>query len=470
MNSRKQILGSLIGLGVCGLLGWLLIPFDLALSQNLAPSSKPAPDLAAGKAAYQDNCARCHGPTGAGDGMDAKRMVPMPRKLYEGIFKFRTTASGTPPTDEDLFRTISTGLPGSRMPDFQRLPEEIRWQLVAYVKSLSTVFQEQKPEGVDLGVDPGPAKADLKKGKEVYTQLGCAACHGPQGRGNGPSAPTLVDNWGRPIRAADLTHAWSYRAGSAPTDIMARLMTGIDGTPMPSYADAIPSKQEAWALAYYVQSIQETPRWNRTIEAVKASGALPMAPEDPGWAKAPRTDLRLSSNYYRQGEILPTTVTAISVQALYNEETILFRLTWHDPSENRQAPPDAAALVLVPDRKLKTLVGSLRSWPATAEAPALDLGYWPANEPDKAFFTNTRGFGFTETHAVIDMESIPLESKASYTEGRWTVMIKQPLKHLQREGAIPKKSILIGIAVWDGGNGEQGRRRANSNWIDLVLE
>ncbi|MBI3333230.1 MAG: c-type cytochrome [Candidatus Omnitrophica bacterium] len=444
----------LFGLAVIGLLG--------------AAAPKPTPDPAVGKAAYESNCARCHGPTGAGDGLDAKRMSPMPRKLSEGVFKFRTTGSGTPPTDEDLFRTISTGLAGSRMPDFQRLPEEIRWQLVYYVKSLSTAFNDQKPEPVNLGTDPGPKKATVERGKELYGQLGCAACHGTAGRGDGPSAPTLVDNWGRPIRPADLTHGSAYRGGSSVKDIVARMMTGIDGTPMPSYADALSSPEDAWALATYIRSIQEKPNFQRVIEGVKGPAPLPSGPDDPAWGAAPATTLRLSSNLYREGEIQPTSVAGISVQALYNEKEILFRLAWNDPNESRESPPDAAALALIPDRRLKPKIGSLRSWPATPEAPALDLSLWqaiqaPAYEAVLKDFAQAAGA--PEGGAV-------LESKASYAEGQWILLIKRPLAPAIPGGAAlsPSRPTLIGVAVWNGGNGEQGRRRANSNWVDLVLK
>ena len=444
-----------------------------------AVSSDWVPDLEAGKAAYEANCARCHGPTGEGDGPDAKKMFPQPRKLSDGVFKFRTTASGTPPTDEDLMAILATGLPGSRMPDFQRLPEETRANLVAYVKTLSPVFGEQKPEPIDLGVDPGPKKADVLKGKQVYKELGCAACHGEQGRANGSSAPTLADNWGNPIRAADLTHGWAYRGGSAPRDIVARFLSGIDGTPMPSYVDAISSKEDAWHLAYYVHSLQETPHWNRAIEAVKLTGELPTSREDPRWERAPRTDLRLSSLFYQAGVILPAMVDSILVQAVYNEKEIVFKFIWNDPSESRGTPsedspnplPDALGLVINPDRRSKFKVGSLRSWPASPDAPALDLCYWSANKSEATLFTNTRGFGFTEADAVVTgMEFIPLEAKASYTDGQWTLLVRQPMKLFHREGAIPERSTLIGIAVWEGGNNEQGRRRANSYWVDLVLK
>ncbi len=433
----KRSVGSRVVLLLTGAFAWLAFAAGLAHGQTAA--ARPAPDPEAGRQAYTDNCARCHGATGAGDGRDARRMHPRPRKLSEGVFKFRTTASGTPPTDEDLYQTISEGLPGSRMPEFQRLPEETRWHLVYYVKGLSPIFQEQKPEPLDLGKDPGPARANLQHGKELYAQLGCNACHGNTGRADGPSAATLVDQWAEPIRAADLTQGWSYRSGSAPRDIMARLMTGIDGTPMPSYAEAV-KPEEVWDLAYYVQSLQAPPRWGRTAEATRVEGAMPVNPDDPSWQKAPRTDLKLSNLFYRDGEIVPASARACSVQALYNENELAFRLSWHDATESREAPADAAAVVFLPEHGAKWRTGSLRSWPAEQGASNLESMQWSAAEP-----------------------SAGGAPAASYAEGEWAVVLRRSF-----QSPRPARS-AFGVAVWDGGNAEQGRHRANSSWVDLVL-
>lgn len=401
-------------------------------------SLKPAPDAQVGKQAYLDNCVRCHGPQGAADGRDAKRMHPRPRDLAEGVFKFRTTASGTPPTDEDLFHTISEGLPGSRMPDFQRLPDDIRWQVVYHIKSLSPAF-EQQPEPLKFGSDPGPKGANLAKGKELYAQLGCNACHGNLGRGNGPSAAALTDQWGVKIDAADLTQGWSYRGGSSPKDVLVRLMTGIDGTPMPSYAEAVKA-EEVWDLAYYVHSLQEEPRWTRNIEAVKAA-QLPAGPDDPAWKNAPRCDLSLNSTVYKNGEIAPSTVKAVTVQALYNENEVLFRLSWHDRSENRETPADAIALLFLPDANTKWSAGSTRIWPAARNVKP-EAASWSAS-----------GNPVEGTQA--------LNAQAAYDDGVWTVLARRPL---------PGGASAFGILVWDGGNGEQGRHRSNSNWVELVLK
>ncbi len=405
-----------------------------------AASAEAPLDLETGRQAYADNCARCHGVTGAGDGRDAARMNPKPRKLSEGVFKFRTTASGTPPTDQDLFTTISEGLPGSRLPKFQRLSEETRWQLVHYVKSLSPIFQDQKPEPIDLGKDPGPQKANLSHGKELYAQLGCNACHGALGRADGPSAPALADPWGDPIPPADLTQGWRYRSGSSPKEIMTRLMTGLDGTPMPSYAEAT-TPADAWDLAYYVHSLQVKPNWSRTVAAVRPAGT------QTDWQKIPRADLRLTGSTYQNGALLSTRVAAVSVQVAREEDRVALRLSWHDPVRNSgpETSPDAAGLLFLPDRRSKLVFGSVRGWPASPELPGAELIYWSADRD------------------AARMGSESLLTQASFADGEWSLVVTRPIPAGQ-------KSLRFGVMVWDGGNQEQDRRRSNSSWVDLLLE
>ncbi len=459
----------LAAVAFAGLCAWLILTSGSIPSYADTAPVKPAPDLAAGKEAFAANCTRCHGETGTGNGPDAAQMDPKPRNIAEGVFKFRTTASGTVPTDQDLFNTITNGLPGSRMPEFQRLPEETRWQLVYFVKSLAPVFLEEnsKPEVVNFGNDPGPEKAGIAKGKESYTQLGCASCHGNAGRGDGPSAATLVDNWGNSIRPANLTQGWNYRGGSSPKEIVTRIMTGIDGTPMPSYADAISSKEDAWALAYYVNSLQKAPLWNRTIEA-KRSQRLPETAQDPVWSQVSRTDLQMSNQLYKEGQIEPVRVNAVSVQAMYNEEAVIFRLQWDDPDESRQTPPDALGIILMPNRAMKWTVGSLRSWPASQDAPSLDVSYWSAGK-NGASEAVVQGTADLETGKT---QGETLTAEASYADGQWTLLLKRPLQSSLKDRVAldSREATLIGLTVWDGGNQEQGRRRSNSNWVNFILK
>lgn len=429
----------------------------------LCAAERPAPDLKAGKAAYDQHCARCHGATGAGDGLDAKRFYPRPRDLTLGVYKFRSTASGTPPTDEDLFATITNGLPGSNMPDWQHLDETVRWQLVDYLKHLSPALSQGTPTPVTVTNDPGPAGADLTKGKALYEQLGCAACHGAQGRANGTSAAGLVDDWGLPIRPADLTQGWTYRGGRDPRAVMLRMLTGIDGAGMPSYAEAV-SPEDAWQLAYYVRSLQEEPQWNMIAHATYVEGPLPHAIDDPQWALAEQTDLRLRNAVTASGEWAhPPTVRAATFQVLYNEEAFAVRIWWDDPSQETQSPPDGLALAFKPSSSQGDTV-SLQAWPY-AGAPPLDLCYWSAapNQTSEALVSAWEPL-------VAPQESpILLKSTSHYVDGRWHLVIQRALQPISPEGAaviVPDQFTSIGIVVWDGGNAQA---RAVSPWVDVIL-
>ena len=74
------------------------------------------------------------------------------------------------------------------------------------------------------------------------------------GRGDGPSAPTLVDDLKQPLRPADLAQSWTF--GEAPTreDIFRTMSTGFNGTPMPGFVDAL-SEEQRWAITDYIVSL-----------------------------------------------------------------------------------------------------------------------------------------------------------------------------------------------------------------------
>ncbi|MBI3331076.1 MAG: c-type cytochrome [Candidatus Omnitrophica bacterium] len=441
------------------------VAFAAALVGWVSPAvceaaERPAPDLEAGGAAYLQHCARCHGQAGKGDGLDAKRFYPRPRDLTLGVYKFRSTVSGAPPTDEDLFRTITQGLPGTNMPDWAHLDEATRWQLVEYLKQLSPLFEESTPQPVTLPPAPGRKRVDLKRGRAVYERLGCAACHGSVGRANGTSAGGLVDDWGMPIRPANLTQGWSYRGGSDPQAVLTRVLTGIDGTGMPSYAEAIPP-EDAWPLAHYVASLQELPQWNMIAHALVVEGALPKAPDDSRWDRAERTDVRLRNVVTPAGEWAnPPTVKAVTFQAIANAEGIVFRFAWDDPTQD---PSDGLALILKPAGGVGDVV-TLQAWPYEG-APSLDLCHWAADTGQAAEAVAT---GFDQVLARTAPQE-PLDSAASYEDGRWHLVLQRSLQPASPEGAAVIHSngfTAIAFAVWDGANPEA---RAVSPWTDLAL-
>jgi cytochrome c oxidase cbb3-type subunit 2 len=420
-------------------------------------AQRPPEDPEAGRAAYAQHCARCHGDTGAGDGVDAKRFYPRPRDLKLGVYKFRSTMSGTPPTDEDLFRTLTDGLPGSNMPDWRQLDEATRWHLVDYLKRLAPIFQDVRPEPVSLGTDSG-AQADLAAGRTVYDKLGCAACHGAQGRAYGPSAATLVDDWGMPIRPRNLAQGWDYRGGAEPRAIMTRALAGIDGAGMPSYAEAA-TPEELWQLSHYVASLQEPPHWYPIVHATALEGVLPKAPDDPRWAQVERADLRLRNVVDPDGIwTTPPSVTMVSLETVYNEEAVALRLTWDDPTEDRGEPGDGLAVLWQPGVAVGDVV-SLQAWPHAGALP-LDVCRWSAASGE------TREMVGTSFDLGPDAQ--PLASRAAYADGRWQLVLVRPRHPDQPSGGAVwtgEASVPLAVAVWDGGN---PKARAVSPWIDVA--
>ncbi len=217
-----------------------------------AALAQPAGDSALGRRVYEDTCAICHGERADGKGHAAHHFASAPRDLTTGRFKFRSTPSGQLPTDEDLRRTIVSGIPGTGMvPNDHLKPAEVD-AVIAYLKTLSPRFTAMSP-AAPIPMPPAPpASAEaVARGRAVYEKAECRECHGREGRGDGPSAKDLK------IKPSDLTRR-PFKSGPRPADVVRTLLTGLDGTPMPSY-HLVLEDAELWDLAYYVASIGRAP-------------------------------------------------------------------------------------------------------------------------------------------------------------------------------------------------------------------
>jgi mono/diheme cytochrome c family protein len=313
------------------LAGALLVP----ASGTGAAGDAARGDPARGQALYRQKCAVCHGPSGKGDGPAEFVLFPKPRDLTSGKFKIRSTP--TLPTDEDLFRVVSQGIPGTAMPGWAGLTPAERWDLVAYVKSLSPGFARQPPAApVRIPVPPAPSPALLALGQRLYAEAECLACHGPAGKGDGEAAPTLRDEWGFPSVPYDFTIPGRMKGGSTVRDVYRTLRNGLGGTPMPSYADSL-GKRELWALAYYVLSLGGRPVAPPlpdagTITVRRVTGEVPTDPQAPAWARVGLQAVRLRTLWMR-----PAQVDQVRVAALHNGREIAFLLEWDDPLRDEAA-------------------------------------------------------------------------------------------------------------------------------------
>ncbi|HLU48935.1 MAG TPA: cytochrome c, partial [Planctomycetota bacterium] len=146
-------------------------PTDTA---TIAGGARRAVETARGRELYAKQCASCHGATGRGDGPVAWLLSPKPRDFTKMSFRLVSTESSMA-TDEDLFATITRGMPGSAMPPWAHLSEEDRWALAGEVKRLTregvieSLLEEAKAFGESL--DRATAEAMAREQMEPGAPL-----------------------------------------------------------------------------------------------------------------------------------------------------------------------------------------------------------------------------------------------------------------------------------------------------------
>lgn len=501
----------------CVVTSWLLFvaPGVMAAAIPGKPMPEETPELVAqGLEIYTRRCSFCHGLMGDGNGPAADYMDPRPRDFTLGTFKFRTTQSGELPTNEDLFRTVSRGLSGTAMQAFDRatikngLTEKQRWAVIAYIKTFAVEFQmpefDPYQQQVALPQDMAPYnEATVAKGADIFEQAKCWECHGRQGRGDGLKAFDKTDDWGFPIRIRNLTHPWKIKAGTEVQDIYMRFSTGINGTPMPSFVDAL-SEEERWYLASYIKSLQHQLTDTQVLKARFIEGDLPQAPDEPLWDDIEPMDVRLAGQATAAPRWQNASIEMVTLRAVFNAEDIVFLLEWDDPFKDTEHQPelefDAAeiskpgsdssyvrAYDMVP-RKLATYRDSIAlQFPVklvegtrkphflrgTASQP-VQLWIWQADldargEP-AAYEAIARGW--KQAAKAQPDEQQQITSKAVWDQGRWRVLMRRPRMTDDNNDVQFERGKFIPLAVnaWDGSNGEHGLIMSLSSWYYVTLE
>ena len=227
-------------------------------AKNFAQSIHNQEMIKHGKNVYRQRCTGCHGEKGDGKGPAAIFLNPKPRDFTKGIFKFSSTPYDALPTDQDLMRTLTQGIYGTSMPSFSLIPEISRLSLVEYIKTFSDVWKKQENYQAPLKGDVFPLQdfknfnkfvKRAKKGRTIFIEQ-CTICHGIQGKGDGEGSEGLEDDWENPIKPANLTKAF-IKSGKSVESIYRVLLSGIAGTPMPSFYEAI-SNKDMWDVSAYV--------------------------------------------------------------------------------------------------------------------------------------------------------------------------------------------------------------------------
>ncbi|HXM38253.1 MAG TPA: cytochrome c [Gemmatimonadales bacterium] len=237
----------------------------------------------AGKEAYRRFCVGCHGPAGDGNGENAMWIDPKPRDFTLAAFKCRSTPTGTLPTDEDLFNSMTRGFVTTNMPPWRPLTQQNRADLVAYIKTFSPRWRTARPgTPITIPAEPAVTIASILHGREMFQNLECWKCHGAAGHGDGPSSHTLTDNKENPVRPYNFETGSRFMCGVTNRDLYRIFMTGLDGSAMPSFADQI-KPADAWDLVHFLRTLQsiQTPEaaiW-KTWLATHAGELKPIGPE-----------------------------------------------------------------------------------------------------------------------------------------------------------------------------------------------
>lgn len=281
MKANLRIVSMLLA-GTCLAAMVVMLAPDHELLGRVGPGQE-TPSAGLGKSVYDASCASCHGSDGKGKGVASAWLNPKPRDLTAGKFKFRSTESGSIPTDDDLIKSIREGLHGTSMPAWKSfVGGDSLKALVEYVKAFSPRFATETPKAVPVGLMVPISQSTIAAGKRAYERLQCGLCHGSDGRGMGAATTEFADEWGYAIAATDLTEPWTFRGGSTIRDVYLRFRTGIDGTPMPSFKGTAPDV-DLWNLAQYVASMARKPVWTMNEQEVKEfyAGLEARAAADP---------------------------------------------------------------------------------------------------------------------------------------------------------------------------------------------
>ncbi len=548
--SRKGLLIAMmaVAVGVGAGIGILWTADDVAADVKLSPGfmkganpAKPDPKMIEeGKKIYFRKCVWCHGVDGAGDGPGADRLWPRPRNFNQGTFKIRHTASGELPLfdptkpvagQNDLFDTVTHGLPGSAMPSWDGiLTEQQRLQVLSFVTmqlvkdrkfdDKTETFSVLDIANKDAMKPIAYSEESIKKGAQLVVDKKCVECHGMEGRGDG-NPFNLKDDWGFPIQPANWHKCWNFRGSRQDPykidTIFRTFSTGVNGTPMPSFADNT-TVEERWHMANFVNSVCERekdgdpfskllemdlqtdkPKINFVVPSGQIEGEIPADPKDKKWQDRSRRLIGLGGQITHKPRNFVNRIDDLWVRSLYNKNEIAFMFQWDDRVKSQvepgvtvtpveEAPPktgeensiaakqntyavynDAVAIQfpakwqeITPPEKPRFLFGE--------EKRHVDLWKWEADGTLKAY----TGSGWDQPLEERSGSTEKLKLvKSEFKDGRWTVIMKRPLQTDDKDNDVQfvtGQYIPTVFFAWDGHNGDAGLKMALSAFYYSILE
>ena len=295
------------------------------------------------------------------------------------------------------------------------------------------------------------------------------------------------------------------------------MSTGVNGTPMPSFADNT-TVEERWHISNFVNSVCERekdgdpfskllemdpltakPKINFVVPSAPVEGEIPADPNDKKWQDRPRRLIGMGGQITHKPRNFVNRIDDLWIRSMYNKSEIAFLMQWDDRTKSQVEP----GVSVVPIEEAPPVAGEANSiaakqntytvyndavaiqfpakWQeyAPPEKPRflhgeekrhVDLWKWEGDGTLKAY--TGAGWDKALEERPGSTEQLKLV-KGEFKEGRWTVLMKRPLHTDDKEADVQfdtGKYIPTVFFAWDGHNGDAGLKMALSAFYYTILE
>ena len=283
------------------------------------------------------------------------------------------------------------------------------------------------------------------------------------------------------------------------------MSTGFNGTPMPSFSDALTPEQR-WAISDFIVSLsgEDGPRYSNLVVAKYVQERIDPAKGAASFASAPVSRFPVVGQIMEPGRAFYPPATSVTVQAIYDADSIAMLVRWHDmsaqktgknapslpvPPEEEEASAPAAAAAAEPQDVFAEAEAPAADQPSEfsdavavqipSEVPAgarkpyfifgddqnaVDLWFFDLAQPNPLQFT---GKGSRD---IAPKETTDLTGVASYDQGEWSVIFKRPRRPETGVHVTPGEFMPVAFSVWDGSSRERGNKRGLTIWHSLYVE